>query len=193
MGRRHRAGDHHHDRHDVRQGRGRAGSADPTVALPAGGRARGRSGDGRRAASGSRAGLLLRAAALGVAAGSRASLAVAAPALADPGSRGVTRLVARAGVAAELVGDKLPSTPSRLLPPGPQSRAVAAALGGAALARQRGRSVWLPAATAALWSTAGTWGGAAWRGWAAQRGPDWRGAVAEDAVAVTLARLAARR
>lgn len=177
----------------MRQGRGRAGSADPTVALPAGGRARGRSGDGRRAASGSRAGLLLRAAALGVAAGSRASLAVAAPALADPGSRGVTRLVARAGVAAELVGDKLPSTPSRLLPPGPQSRAVAAALGGAALARQRGRSVWLPAATAALWSTAGTWGGAAWRGWAAQRGPDWRGAVAEDAVAVTLARLAARR
>lgn len=192
MGRRHRAGDHHHDRHHARHGR--VGATDPTVALPGAGRARrGGTRDARRTASGTRAGLLLRAAVLGVAAGSRASLAVAAPALADPGSRGVTRLLTRAGVAVELVGDKLPSTPSRLLPPGPQSRAVAAALGGAALARQRGRSVWLPAATAALWSTAGTWGGAAWRTWAAQRGPDWRGALAGGAGAVTPARLAARR
>jgi uncharacterized membrane protein len=59
-----------------------------------------------------------------------------------------------------------------------------------ALARQRGRSVVLPAATAALFSAVGTWGGAAWRAWAAERGPDYRGAFAEDAVALTLATLA---
>jgi len=147
----------------------------------------------RRAVPGSRAGLLLRSAALGVAAGSRASLALAAPTLADPGSHRLARLLARVGVLAELTGDKLPSTPSRLNPPGPQSRAVAAALGGAALARQRGRAVWLSAATAALFSTAGTWGGAAWRAHAARSGPDWRGALAEDAVALTLAGLASRR
>jgi len=154
---------------------------DPTVALPP------------PRTAGTRAGLLLRSAVLGVAAGSRASLALAAPALADPAGGGLKRLAARLGVVAELTGDKLPSTPSRLLPPGPQSRAVAAALGGATLARQRGRSVVLPAATAALFSTAGTWGGAAWRAWAAQHGPDWRGALAEDAVALTLATLASRR
>lgn len=151
---------------------------DPTVALP----------QPRR--RGTVAGLLLRSAVLGVAAGSRASLALAAPTLADPASGRVKRLGARLGVVLELTGDKLPSTPSRLDPPGPQSRAVAAALGGVALARQRGRSVVLPAATAALFSAAGTWGGAAWRAWAGQRGPDYRGAFAEDAVALTLATLA---
>lgn len=141
---------------------------------------------------GSRAGLLLRSALLGVAAGSRASLAVAAPTLADPRGRRLPRVLARLGVVVELTGDLLPSTPSRLDPPGPQSRALAAAIGGAALARQRGRAVGAPAATAALFSTAGTFGGAAWRAWAARRGPDWRGAFAEDAVALVLAGLATR-
>ncbi|MBB5473693.1 putative membrane protein [Cellulomonas hominis] len=173
MGRRH----HHRSQH---AGPGPV-PADPTVALP------------RDAAHGSGAGLLLRSALLGVASGSRASLALAAPTLADPGSHALGRLLARLGVVAELTGDKLPSTPSRLNPPGPQSRAVAAAFGGVALARQRGRAVWLPAATAALFSTVGTWGGAAWRAHAARSGPDWRGAFVEDAVALTLAGLAARR
>ncbi|WP_282948187.1 hypothetical protein [Cellulomonas endometrii] len=181
---------------------------DPTVALPAPGRAPGRApAHGRTAAAvrastpaharsvaprGSRVGLGVRSALLGVAAGSRASLALAGPALADPARGRVTRGLTRFGVLVELTNDKLPTTPSRLVPPGPQSRAVAAALGGAALARQRGRSVLLPAATAALFSTVGTFGGAAWRTWAAQRGPDWRGALAEDVVAVTLATLASR-
>jgi hypothetical protein len=139
---------------------------------------------------GSRIGLGLRCALLGAAAGSRASLALAGPTLADPGRGRVARGLTRFGVLVELTNDKLPTTPSRLVPPGPQSRAVAAAVGGAVLARQRGRSVLIPAATAALFSTVGTFGGAAWRTWAAQHGPDWRGALAEDAVAVTLARLA---
>lgn len=142
--------------------------------------------------TGSGLGLVVRSAVLGVAAGSRASLALAAPTLADPGSGRVARLSARIGVLGELTGDKLPSAPSRLNPPGPQSRAVAAALGGVALARQRGRNVIVPAATAAVFSAVGTWGGAAWRAWAGQRGPDYRGAFAEDAVALTLATLASR-
>ncbi|WP_454049704.1 hypothetical protein [Cellulomonas sp. Marseille-Q8402] len=176
-------------RHDHRS---RTTAIDPTIALPVH-RTTGRKPRARRAATGSRLGLCVRSAVLGVAAGSRASLALAAPTLADPGSGTVARLGARLGILAELTGDKLPSTPSRLEPPGPQSRAVAAALGGAMLARQRGRNVVVPAATAALFSAAGTWGGAAWRAWAAQRGPDFRGAFAEDAVAITLATLASRR
>lgn len=163
-------------------------TVDPTVALPA------RPGPvpATPRVPGTRLGLVVRSAVLGVAAGSRASLALAAPTLADPRSGTVARLGARLGVLGELTGDKLPSAPSRLNPPGPQSRAVAAALGGVALARQRGRNVVVPAATAALFSVAGTWGGAAWRSWAAQRGPDFRGAFAEDAVALTLATLASR-
>lgn len=136
---------------------------------------------------GRRSALLLRSALLGIAAGSRASLGVAGPALSD-GARGTVAGLRHAmvvtGVIGELTGDKLPSTGSRLVPPSPQGRAVSAALGGAVLARRAGRRVWLPAATAAAFSTVGTWGGAAWRAWAAQRGPDWRGAIAEDLVAL---------
>lgn len=160
---------------------------DPTVAYPP------RQGPAAAArVRGSALGLVVRSAVLGVASGHRASLALAAPTLADPRRGRVARLGACLGVVAELTGDKLPSTPSRLVPPGPQSRAFAAALGGAALARQRGRNVLLPAATAATFSLAGTVGGAAWRAWAGRRGPDLRGALAEDAVAVTLATLACR-
>ncbi|HEY0217253.1 MAG TPA: hypothetical protein VGC57_12765 [Cellulomonas sp.] len=142
---------------------------------------------------GRRSALLLRSALLGVAAGSRASLGLAGPALSDRG-HGRVSVLRRSGVVigvlGELTGDKLPSTGSRLVPPSPQGRAGSAALGGAALARRAGRRVWLPAATAAAFSTVGTWGGAAWRGWAARRGPDWRGAIAEDLVALTCATLA---
>lgn len=145
-------------------------------------------GSRHRARTGS---VLLRSAALGVAAGSRASLGVAGPALSS-GSSLLVRGPALAGVIGELTGDKLPGTPSRLIPPGPQSRAVAAALGGAALARRGQRRVWPAALVAAAASTVGTWGGAAWRSWAGRRGPDWRGALAEDAVAITLATLACR-
>lgn len=96
------------------------------------------------------------------------------------------------GVAGELVGDLLPATPSRLAFPGPQARAVSAAVGGALLARRAGVRVLVPAVAAAAASAAGTWGGAAWRRWAARRGPDWPAALAEDLVALALASAATR-
>lgn len=135
--------------------------------------------------------VLLRSAALGVAAGSRASLGVAGPVLTSGAGR-LTRWPVLLGVAGELAGDKLPSAPSRVDPPGPQSRAVSAATGAVALARRARRPVWSAALVAAAASTVGTWGGAAWRGWAARRGPDWRGALVEDAVAIALTALACR-
>lgn len=164
----------------------RATAARPTASRPAAARA-------TAVARGTALGLCARSALLGVAAGSRASLALAGPTLHDPRRGGLARTAARLGVLAELVGDKQPSAPSRITPPGPQSRAVSAALGGAALARQRGRAIWLPAATAAVFSLGGTIGGAAWRAWAARAGHrDLPAALAEDAVALTLATVATR-
>lgn len=133
--------------------------------------------------------MLWRAAVLGVAAGHRASMGLAGPVLSSDAGR-ATRAGALLGAVGEFAGDKLPSTPSRLQPPGPQSRAVAAALGGAALARRAGRPVWSAALVAAGGSTVGTWGGAAWRKSAARRWPDWHGALIEDLVAVTLTAIA---
>ncbi|MCO7275512.1 hypothetical protein [Cellulosimicrobium cellulans] len=146
--------------------------------------------------------LLARALALGVAAGSRSSLGVAAPVLGGwvggdgPGVVGVlVRGTAAAGVAGELVGDKLPQTPSRLDPPGPVFRLASGALGGVLLARRRSGPAGVVAAAVAgaAGAAAGTWGGAAWRRLAVGSRPDWPGAVAEDAVALTLAALAVRR
>ncbi|MCB7135292.1 hypothetical protein [Cellulosimicrobium marinum] len=161
---------------------------------------------------------LARAAALGVAAGGRGSLGVVAPLLARPvpdgpsrtgprrpGQRGPARqrpALRRLGgallavaVVGELVGDKLPSTPSRLDPPGPAVRAASGAAGAVLLARRRhGAGVTVVAAcVGAAGALAGTWGGAAWRRLAVGVRPDWPGAVAEDAAALTLAAWALRR
>lgn len=145
----------------------------------------------------SRPGVAVRAVLLGVAAGCRASLGVAAPVLAGRAGESRPPVAVRAGavlgVLGELVGDLLPATPSRLRPPGPQARAAAAAVGGALLARRAGAGVLLPAVLAAGASAAGTWGGAAWRRWAAGHGPDWPAALAEDAVALALAGAATTR
>ncbi|WP_435738492.1 hypothetical protein V5D56_07880 [Cellulosimicrobium sp. PMB13] len=145
--------------------------------------------------------LVVRSLALGVAAGSRSSLGVAGPVLAArpdgaSGTGPVARGAAVLAVAGEVVGDKLPSAPSRLAPPGPAFRMASGALGGARLARVRGGSgapVVVAAVAGALGAAAGTWGGAAWRGLAVGKRPDWPGAVAEDVVAVALAAWAVRR
>lgn len=146
--------------------------------------------------------------ALGCAAGSRSSLGIAGPVLAAPRAGSTTtggavtprRRVARAGallaVAGEIVGDKLPEAPSRLDPPGPAVRMASGAAGSVALARGRGAGLAALVAAAlagAVGGAAGAWGGAAWRRAAVGRGPDWPGAVAEDAVALTLTAWAVRR
>lgn len=160
------------------------------------------------------AGLILRSLLLGVATGSRSSLGLADPALSGPdgtggpgnggpgtrgpGTRGptrrarVARAVAAAAVVGELVGDKLPATPSRLAPPGLQLRLVAGGAGGTAMARRTGARVTLPALAGIAGAAAGSYGGAAWRARAARGRPDWQGAIVEDALALTLAALACR-
>ncbi|WP_413319811.1 hypothetical protein AA0Z99_04385 [Agrococcus sp. 1P02AA] len=98
------------------------------------------------------------------------------------------------GAAAELVGDKLPATPSRLTPPALVGRVAAAALAGAALATSAGeaRSVRRGAAIAAVGAVIGAFGGL----WArsavseASGAPDPAIAVLEDVAAIAIARWA---
>lgn len=136
--------------------------------------------------------LLGRSLLLGLAAGSRSSLAVTAPVLSDRRYGTVARTAAALGTAGELVGDKLPTTPSRLQPPVPQSRMAMATTGATFLARRDGARPTLPVLAALAGAAASTWGGAAWRAWAGRRAPDWVGAVAEDLVAIGCAALACR-
>ncbi len=141
---------------------------------------------------------------LGLSTGARASLAVAgiAAGIRRPGDPVGTallrhrwgRLAAVALVAGELVGDKLPQSPSRLEPTGIGVRVALGALGGAALPvpRQGGRL--LGAVTGAAGAVVGAVAGYRWRMFVAGRGwPDLPAALAEDAVAVTATWYAARR
>jgi uncharacterized membrane protein len=144
-------------------------------------------------AQGSRRGRgLLRSAALGFAAGGRSSLAVAVPLLASTAPRSRLVYAAKAVattalVGAELVADKLPTTPSRLRTPVLASRVLAGAGGAAALARQEGASVVLPAVVGGVCAAAGAAVGVTWREYAAASVPDVQAALAEDAVALGLA------
>jgi len=149
---------------------------------------------GYRAAP-ARASLVLRSLVLGVAAGSRSSLGVAAPVLSTRGGGRRTRALtgraagtlATAAAAAELVGDKLPQTPSRLQPPVLGVRLASGATGAVVLARREGALPAAPAVAGLLGAAAGSFAGFGWRQWADRRVPDWQAAVAEDAVAVLLA------
>ncbi|PJI94808.1 hypothetical protein [Luteimicrobium subarcticum] len=140
-----------------------------------------------------------RALAVGAAAGSRASLGFTAPLRLT--GRPALAAVHALGVVGELVGDKLPMAPSRLDRGGPVVRAVAGAVGGATVAVAARRAddalgaghVAFAAALGAAASLAGTYGGATWRRFVAERGlPDWPAALAEDAVALGLARVGLR-
>ena len=137
--------------------------------------------------------LPVRAATLGVAAGARSALGVAAPLAARSSRVGAAACLAGAGV--EIVLDKLPRTPSRLLPPGPQIRTASGAVGGLLLARRDGASlpvVALAGLAGAAAGLAGTYAGATWRKRSAADHPDWPGAVVEDATALLLAAVAVR-
>lgn len=139
--------------------------------------------------------LLVRSVAIGVAAGSRTSLGLA-PVLLTSSVAGrwgaVATVGAVLGTAAELAGDKLPGTASRLDPPGPPIRMTAGALGALVLARRAEAGVLVPVLLGVAGAAAGTWGGAAWRAAAVGRRPDWQAAVVEDVVALSLAAFAVR-
>ncbi len=133
------------------------------------------------------AGLVLRSAVLGVATGGRSSLAVAGPVLGDPGTRRLTRAVAVAAVAGELVADKLPATPPRTDPRSLPARLAGGVVGAGRLASRERANAAAPVTAGLLGALAGSFGGVAWRRWASRRVPDWQAALAEDAVALALA------
>ena len=134
-------------------------------------------------------GLVLRSTLLGVATGARTSLGLAMPTLTgDAGA--VRKLGSLLAIGGELYADKLEKTPNRIDPPGLPLRAVSAA-GGAGLLSHREQSAPLVPVTAAVGGAlAGSFAGYRWRMIGAQRGPDWPGAVAEDAVALVLSLIA---
>jgi uncharacterized membrane protein len=135
-----------------------------------------------------------RALMLGTAAGMRSSLGFSAPKLVGRQTPTSTIRQVWSGlpIAGELIVDKLPQTPSRLLPPGLIGRFTSGAFGAFLLARRQGAALPLPVLAGIAGAAAGAYGGAAWRRWADAKGPDWPAAVAEDALALTLAAGACR-
>lgn len=141
---------------------------------------------------------------LGLAAGARTSLGIAGIAVGsrrpgDPAPSALLRtrggrLVAAGLVAGELVGDKLPQSPSRLEPGGIGARVVCAALGGAALPApgQGGRAS--AAVVAASAAVVGALAGYRWRTLVADKNwPDLPAALAEDSLALAATWYAVRR
>jgi uncharacterized membrane protein len=134
---------------------------------------------------------MVRGLGLGVAAGCRSTLGLLGPVAAGvgpPRGRGA-RMLAAVGVVGELVGDKLPVTPSRVAAPGPFVRAVAGAAGALRLGAGAPPARRLALASAgAVGALGGTWGGYGGRRLFERRAvPDWPAAVAEDVVALALA------
>lgn len=123
---------------------------------------------------------LVRSAALGAAAGARSLTPLA---MLARRRGGWLAAVAAAGALGELVGDKLPGTPSRLHQPELTGRIAAGALAGALLARQHGRPVVPSALVAAAAALGASYAGAAWRAYR----PGIPAALAEDATAAGLA------
>jgi uncharacterized membrane protein len=142
---------------------------------------------------------LVNAALAGAATGLRSTAGVGA--LVETGSRGLTgawatepvRVVAGLGVAGELVVDKLPNTPSRLDPPGLLARVAMAAVAGAVIARASDRRLAPAMVVAAGTAVVSARVGHDLRTFAATRIPPLAAAIGEDAVAIALALLAARR
>ncbi|GGC80640.1 hypothetical protein GCM10011512_04240 [Tersicoccus solisilvae] len=143
--------------------------------------------------------LTTRSAVLGVAAGIRSSLGVAGPTFASgPGrvsaGRRAGQVAAALAVAGEMVADKLPGTPSRLQPGALAGRLISGATGAVTLARRERATLDLPVVAGIAGALAGSWGGAAWRGWAQRElGWTWQAALLEDGLGLGLAALGSRR
>ena len=136
---------------------------------------------------------------LGAASGARSQLGVATVvARSDPSLPPIfrqpwTRRLLVAAAAGELVADKLPTTPSRLEPPGIAGRLALGALAAGLFAQTR-KAPWLAAAAIGASSAAvSAKVGHDVRARLAQRAPDPAVAVVEDALAVGLAAAGASR
>jgi uncharacterized membrane protein len=105
--------------------------------------------------------------------------------------RPAVRLATGAAVLGELVGDKLPSTPSRLQPGPLGGRWAAGALAGYSLARRDRANVLVPAAVGLVGAGVGAVLGTAWREVAGQQGWTWQAGLVEDGVWLALALRAA--
>jgi uncharacterized membrane protein len=130
---------------------------------------------------------------LGTASGLRAQLGVATvvgrsdPSLPPIFRQPWIRRLLTVAAAGELIGDKLPATPSRLAPPGISARLALGALAAGLFAQTR-RAPWLPAAAiGALSAAVAAKLGHDMRGRLAHYGPDRAVAVVEDALALGLA------
>jgi uncharacterized membrane protein len=148
--------------------------------------------------------VLLRAAALGAASGSRSTVgiaALAATSTADDRGAVVSRLGGTTGTtlsglsaAGELVGDKLPGTPTRTGLPALIPRAAAGAVAAGAAAGRDGHDPAAPAVVGLVSAVGTAFLAVRARGWAAERfGSDRPGALTEDALAALLGWLGARR
>lgn len=151
--------------------------------------------------------LALRAALLGVAAGSRAATPNAVLALRQSTSTArwttwapyrwpVGRAAMVVGMLGEFVGDKLPTTPSRLQPGSLAGRIASGTLAGAAIASDGGRSgIAIGALLGGAGAVAGSFGGA----WVRKSAVEWSGlpdlpiALLEDCTAVGIAAMATNR
>jgi uncharacterized membrane protein len=136
---------------------------------------------------------------LGAASGLRAQLGVATvvarsdPSLPPLFRQPWTRRLLMAAAAGELVGDKLPATPSRLAPAGIAARLALGALAAGLFAQAR-RAPWLPAAAIGASSAAvAAKFGHDMRARLAHHAPDPAVAVVEDALALGLAAAGASR
>jgi uncharacterized membrane protein len=149
--------------------------------------------------------LVLRPLVLGIVTGLRSQLGLAVLAWSEPASGRDTRALrllrstpgrqlAAAGAAAELVADKLPSTPSRLQPPALTARLVAGAgVGALAVNSTDRRTVGIASLLGVAGAAAGAYAGAYYRKLAPRtHTPDLPWALGEDAVAAGLAATAVK-
>jgi uncharacterized membrane protein len=139
------------------------------------------------------AAVLLRAALAGAATGLRSTVGLGA--LVETTSRGLpallrtppARVAVGLGVTGELVVDKLPSTPSRLEPPGLLSRVTLGALTGVVIARASARPMVPAAVVAATAALLSARVGHDLRDRLSRRIPPLAAALGEDVVALGLA------
>jgi uncharacterized membrane protein len=148
---------------------------------------------------------VLRPLVLGIVTGLRSQLGLAVLAWSEPASGRDTRALrllrstpgrqlAATAAAGELVADKLPSTPSRLLPPALAARVLSGAgIGALAVNSTDRRTVGIASLLGAAGAAAGSYAGAYYRKLAPRtHTPDLPWALGEDAVAAGLAATAVK-